>query len=146
MRLVGQPLAAPPSRALSVPAEYCHMVGLAQEGRGADQVHQPMVQVNSTTLEHVLEADEGVHITLIKIDVEGAELSVLHSLLPTLARVENIVVETSPGWWTSRYNQSRAAGAERLADGAGARYRDFQLRLRPVPTEQQDHKFAELRV
>ena len=112
MRLVGQPLAAPPSRALSVPASGCRMVGLAQK-RQESLAHE--VQVNSTTLEHVVQADEGVRIALIKIDVEGAELSVIQSLLPTLARVENIVVETSPGWWTSRYNQSRAAGAELYA-------------------------------
>ena len=53
----------------------------------------------------------GKHVQLVKVDTEGAEVLVLDALLPNLRCIHNLVVETSPGWWTDRYNTSRAKGA-----------------------------------
>ena len=39
----------------------------------------------------------------------------LRSLLPVLGQLENLVVETSVGWWLRRYNVSRHEGAELYA-------------------------------
>ena len=40
-------------------------------------------------------------VLLAKVDVEGAELRVLESLLPLLRRklIANLIVELTPGWW-----------------------------------------------
>ena len=35
----------------------------------------------------------------------------LRALLPMIDSVANLLIETSPGWWTSRHNVSRAEGA-----------------------------------
>ena len=47
--------------------------------------------------------------------VEGAEIHVLRSLLPTIRSIANLVVETSPGWWTERFNLTRNEGASLYA-------------------------------
>ena len=44
-----------------------------------------------------------------------AQVNVLRSLLPVLGQLENLVVETSVGWWLRRYNVSRHEGAELYA-------------------------------
>ena len=43
------------------------------------------------------------------------QVSVLRGLLPTLSRIDNLVVETSPGWWTEKFHQSRTEGADLYA-------------------------------
>ena len=62
---------------------------------------------------YVLRSDEKVR--LCKIDTEGAEVRVLSSVLPVLPRIDNLVVETSVGWWLRRYNITRDEGAELYA-------------------------------
>ena len=61
--------------------------------------HSTITRVPSVSLEEVLRPEE--HVELIKVDVEGGELSVLEDLLPFIRRrlVQNIVVEMTPGWW-----------------------------------------------
>ena len=39
----------------------------------------------------------------------------LRSLLPVLPQLDNLVVETSVGWWLRRYNVTRQEGAELYA-------------------------------
>ena len=39
----------------------------------------------------------------------------LRSLLPVLPQLDNLVVETSVGWWLRRYNVTRDEGAELYA-------------------------------
>ena len=39
----------------------------------------------------------------------------LRGLVPTLGRIDNLVVETSPGWWTEKFHQSRLEGADLYA-------------------------------
>ena len=51
-------------------------------------------------------------VLLVKVDVEGAEIHVLQALQPMLSSIENLVVETSPGWWTERHNLTRGDGAD----------------------------------
>jgi FkbM family methyltransferase len=48
-------------------------------------------------------------IALAKVDCEGAELGVLRSLAPLLPRIENLVVELAPGWWSHFENTSASA-------------------------------------
>lgn len=68
-----------------------------------------MVAVRTTTAEAALSASERAsRIVLAKVDVEGAELHALRSLLSMMPKIDNIVIETSPGWWTERHNQARA--------------------------------------
>ena len=57
-----------------------------------------MVAVRTTTAEAALSASERAsRIVLAKVDVEGAELHALRSLLSTMPKIDNIVIETSPG-------------------------------------------------
>ena len=113
MRLVRQPVGPLPSRQVSVPARGCAMMGVAVEGDRKQVARGAEHQVRTTTLEHAAGHDE--RITLVKVDTEGAEVSVLRGLLPTLSRIDNLVVETSPGWWTEKFHQSRREGAELYA-------------------------------
>ena len=48
---------------------------------------------------------DDVPILLAKVDTEGAELGVMRALAPVLQRIENLVVEVTPGWWRA-YNHS----------------------------------------
>ena len=50
-----------------------------------------------------------------QVDVEGAEVHVLRGLVSVMASIDNLVVETSPGWWSERHNVSRRDGAELYA-------------------------------
>ena len=61
--------------------------------------HTTITPVPSVSLVEVLRPEE--HVELIKVDVEGGELSVLEDLLPFIRRrlIQNIVVEMTPGWW-----------------------------------------------
>ena len=57
---------------------------------------------------------------LAKVDVEGAELGVLETLMPLLPRIDNLLVETSPGWWAkfgamAERNRNRTLGARFFA-------------------------------
>lgn len=49
-------------------------------------------------------------IKLVKIDVEGHELAILSDVLALVSRgrVDNIVVEVTPGWWGKEYDELRA--------------------------------------
>jgi len=51
-------------------------------------------------------------ISLVKVDVEGGELNVLRALLDIMPRIDNIIIETSPGWWTERHHLNRSFGAD----------------------------------
>ena len=113
MHLVRQPVGPLPSRQVSVPARGCAMMGVAVEGDQKQVGHGASHQVRTTTLEHAVGHDE--RITLVKVDTEGAEVSVLRGLVPTLGRIDNLVVETSPGWWTEKFHQSRLEGADLYA-------------------------------
>eukprot|EP00964_Phaeocystis_antarctica_P019722 scaffold10883_cov74-Phaeocystis_antarctica.AAC.1 len=65
-------------------------------------------------MEEVLRGSSA-RVRLVKIDTEGAEVNVLRSLLPVLPQLDNLVVETSVGWWLRRYNVTRDEGAELYA-------------------------------
>jgi FkbM family methyltransferase len=109
MKLIGRAVSPPPSRLVGVPSSGCAMV--ATSSNAAARRGQTMVE--TTTLADVLTSGE--HVSLVKVDTEGAELHVLRALLPDLRRIHNLVVETSPGWWTQRFNLSRAEGVELYA-------------------------------
>ena len=120
MRVVGQPVAPAPSKTLWLPSRGCRMMGIPTDMRGSQVQRSRFTSVHTVTLDEgiggkgaqVIGALSNARISLVKVDTEGAELSVLQSMLvPTLGRIDNIVVETSPGWWTERFNQSRAEGA-----------------------------------
>ena len=75
--------------------------------------------IPTVSMQEVLQGGDGsggsARVRLVKIDTEGAEVVVLRSVLPVLARVDNLVVETSVGWWQRRYNVSRDEGAQLYA-------------------------------
>ena len=138
MRLERRPVDAPPSGGVTVrvPARGCWMTASATadgpRAQASDAISalplrcpgvasayslgiilqadaDEMVAVRTTTAEAALSASERAsRIVLAKVDVEGAELHALRSLLSLMPKIDNIVIETSPGWWTERHNQARA--------------------------------------
>ena len=86
-------------------------------GRGARNARKHDVGTTTVPTVSMEEALRGssARVRLVKIDTEGAEVLVLRSLLPVLAQLDNLVVETSAGWWLRRYNVTRDEGAELYA-------------------------------
>jgi len=62
-----------------------------------------IIDVNTTTLSDALPGD--LHISLAKVDTEGAEYSVLLSMIPFLERdlVQNVIFEMTPMWWAPHH-------------------------------------------
>lgn len=89
---------------------------MATPKRPARVPREHMVRREATEARRYLR--EGERVLLAKVDVEGGELEVLRSLGPTLGGVENLIVETSPGWWRRGADpaaRNRSAGAELYA-------------------------------
>ena len=88
--------------------------GGGKGGKGGGRRDPGTTTVSTVSMEEVLRGSSA-RVRLVKIDTEGAEVNVLRSLLPVLPQLDNLVVETSVGWWLRRYNVTRDEGAELYA-------------------------------
>jgi FkbM family methyltransferase len=77
------------------------MTGTTRSPQLAAGRNPKLATTRTTTVIDALSSTElGMSVLLVKVDVEGAEIHVLQALQPMLSSIENLVVETSPGWWT----------------------------------------------
>ena len=89
------------------------MMGTTRSPQLAAGRNPKLATTRTTTVIDALSSTElGMSVLLVKVDVEGAEIHVLQALQPMLSSIENLVVETSPGWWTERHNLTREDGAD----------------------------------
>lgn len=101
MRLLKHAVGPPPSVEVQVPAFGCAMTGTTRSPQLAAGRNPKLATTRTTTVIDALSSTElGMSVLLVKVDVEGAEIHVLQALQPMLSSIENLVVETSPGWWT----------------------------------------------
>lgn len=115
LQLVKRPVGPP--ALTSVPMWGCEVRWSPSDHRWRKKVRvrTTTVQKHLTLVSPSQSSTPAARLALVKIDTEGFEVSVLQSLLPLLASIDNLLVETSPGWWTNRHHLSRAAGAKLYA-------------------------------
>ena len=129
-RLVPRPVGAYVTSIAVSPTAHCAGQYPRREGDRAEVVH-PMRMRSRSDVRRAPRVDlkpllRGEHVALAKVDVEGAEMDVLQTLLPFMCRkrVRNVIVELSPLWWT-QLNTSFGAALQLAAniDKCGFRLR-----------------------
>lgn len=114
MRLVKQAVGPKPQQIMHVPAVGCAMMGFTSSRPLESESTQ--AQVPTITVTDALNSiEQKYRILLIKIDVEGGEVNVLRALFDVMPVTDNLVIETSPGWWTERFKMNRSFGANLYA-------------------------------
>lgn len=98
-------------------------------------------KVPSVGISTMYGSDFRPHVALIKIDVEGNELSILFDVLNLVRKgqVDNIIVEVTPGWWGKEYNDQNV-------DRLWQEFTHYGFRsIMQTDMEDKGHRYADLR-
>ena len=115
VRIVPQPVGRNVGATLWTPARGCHSTApsLSSAHVNVDR----LTAVTTTSVQRELQDDEtSARIAIVKIDTEGAEVSVLESLRSLWPRIENIIVETNPFRWPKVSNSTVDEAANLYAE------------------------------